>query len=242
VAARDTARRASPTPPPRTPPASQPNRAARSQDSALTINRFASALDARNRALAAGATAAELYMGDSHRDAAEQLMRAGRFTDAAARIGDAVTQWGTAERRAADRLAAASRPAPSPPPPVRVDTPSTPSPAPPSAAMIRQQITDAVLAYGRALETRNIASIRLAYPGLTSQQERGWRDFFQVAQDLHVSLGVTDVQQSVDAAEATVTGAFEYRNTQSRRQERQPVSFRATLERGGGGWRITQIR
>ena len=245
-AARDTARRATPsatrTPPASRPPApAAPTPADRARDS-VTISLFANALAARGRALAAGATAAELYSGDMHRDAAEQLVRAGQFNQAAARIGDAIAQWLVVERRAADRLAAAAAAARPAPPTARVDTPSTPVPAPPSAAMVRQQITDAVLAYGRALETRNIASIRQAYPGLTSVQERGWRDFFQVAQDLRVSLGVTDVQQSVDAADAIVTGAFEYRNTQSRRQERQPVSFRATLERGGGGWRITQIR
>jgi len=97
------------------------------------------------------------------------------------------------------------------------------------------------MAYGRAVQTGNIGQIRQAYPGLTSQQERGWRDFFQVAQNLRVHLDVTDVRPSADAAEAAVTGAIEYRNTQSRRDERQPVSFRAQLERVPDGWRIRSI-
>jgi hypothetical protein len=114
------------------------------------------------------------------------------------------------------------------------------APAAPSPAAIRQQIIDAVLAYGRALESRNISQIRLAYPGLTSAQEQGWRGFFQEAQNVRVSLGVTEVQQSGDAAEVTVNGTLEY--TQSRRAKRDPMPFRATLERGAGGWRITVIR
>ena len=80
-----------------------------------------------------------------------------------------------------------------------------------------------------------------AYPGLTSQQERSWRDFFQLAQNLRVSFSVTELQQSVDAAEATVNGAIEYRNAQSRRDERQPIRFRAQLERRADGWRILAI-
>jgi serine/threonine-protein kinase len=92
------------------------------------------------------------------------------------------------------------------------------------------------------LESGNIATIRQAYPGLTAQQEKGWRDFFQVAQNLRVSLGVTDVQQTIDAADATVAGTYDYRDKQSRRDQHQSVSFHVSLERGGGGWRITAIR
>ena len=86
------------------------------------------------------------------------------------------------------------------------------------------------------------SNIPLSLGPLSGMQERGWRDFFQVAQNLRVSLGVTDLQQSLDAADATVTGTFEYRDSQSRREQRQPVSFHASLERSATGWRITGIR
>lgn len=214
-------------------------------DSLMTLQR-ADAQTARGRALGAGATLADLSSGDAVRDSAERLARAGRFPEAFARFADAQAQWRVAEQAARDRADRAAQAAAAAAQRPRVESQPPPTqpvaPAAPSAAAVRQQITDAVLAYGKALESRNITTIRQAYPGLTSQQERGWRDFFQVAQNLHVSIGVTDLQQSVDAAEATVTGAFEYRNTQTRRDERQPVSFRATLERGSGGWRITVIR
>ena len=142
----------------------------------------------------------------------------------------------------ADREAAAAAAAAAPP---RAETqpPAGPPPAPPapSPAAVREQIVDAIQAYGRALQSGNIAQIRQAYPGLTSQQERGWRDFFQVAQNLRVQLDVTDVRPSGDAAETSVTGAIEYRNSRSRRDERQPVSFRAQMERDSDGWRIRSI-
>jgi uncharacterized protein YjdB len=207
-------------------------------DSVLAVLR-GEAQTARGRAQGAGATTADLAAGDAVRDTAEQLARVGRFPEAFARFGEAQAQWRAAEQSARDRAAqvaaaAAQRP--------RLDSPPVAAPPPaPSPAAIRQEIMDAVLAYGRALESRNITQVRQAYPGLTSQQERGWRDFFQVAQTLRVTFGVTNVQYSGDAGEATVTGAFEYRNSQTRRDERQPVSFRAQLERSADGWRIRSI-
>ena len=52
---------------------------------------------------------------------------------------------------------------------------------------------------------------------------------------------MTDVQQTLEAAEVTVSGTFVYRDSQ-RHDQRQPVSFHASLERAGGAWRITSIR
>jgi plastocyanin len=212
----------------------------RARNDSLLAGLRAEAQTARGRALGAGATAADLAAGDAARDTGERLARAGRFPEAFTRFGEAQAQWRLAEQAARDRAAQAAAAAAAPPP--RVDpAPVQPvAPAAPSPAAIRQQIIDAVLAYGRALESRNISQIRLAYPGLTSAQEQGWRGFFQEAQNVRVSLGVTEVQQSGDAAEVTVNGTLEY--TQSRRAKRDPMPFRATLERGAGGWRITVIR
>jgi hypothetical protein len=39
----------------------------------------------------------------------------------------------------------------------------------------------------------------------------------------------------------SVSGAFEFQNSQTRRVDRQGVSFQARLERGAGGWRIQAI-
>ena len=236
-----------PAAPPRqvTPPRRDetPGRERDRNDSVLTLQR-ADAQTARGRALGVGATAADLAHGDVARDSAERLARANRFPEAFARFADAQARWRVAEQTARDRAdraaqaaaAAALRPRVESQPPVQAVAPPAPSPA-----AIRQEITDAVLAYGRALESGNIAQVRQAYPGLTSQQERNWRDFFQLAQNLRVSLGVTSLQHSTDAGEAIVTGAFEYRNTQTRRDVRQPVNFRAQLELSADGWRIRSI-
>jgi hypothetical protein len=211
----------------------------RARNDSLLAGLRAEAQTARGRALGAGATAADLAAGDAARDTGERLARAGRFPEAFARFGEAQAQWRVAEQSARDRAAQAAAAAAQRP---RLDSPPVAAPPPaPSPAAIRQEIMDAVQAYGRALESRNIAQVRQAYPGLTSQQERNWRDFFQVAQDLRVTFGVANVQYSADAGEAVVTGAFEYRNTQTRRDVRQPVSFRAQLERSANGWRIRSI-
>ena len=200
----------------------------------------AEASTTRGRAEGAGATAAELRAGDDRRDSANALARAQRFDDAFAQFGVAISLWRGAEQAARNRATQLTAAPPAAPPPAPVPAPPA-APAAPSAAELRKQIGDAITAYGKALESRNIAQIRLAYPGLTSQQERGWRDFFQAAQNLRVELDVTDVQQTLEAAEVTVSGTFVYRDSQ-RHDQRQPVSFHASLERTGGAWRITSIR
>jgi uncharacterized protein YjdB len=239
-----------PPAPPAAPPAAPANprvtaamRERQRQDSIISALR-ADAQTARGRAEGAGATSAELASGESQRSAAENLARAGRYDDAFARMRDAISQWRNAEQTARTRSTqiAVAPPRVEPPPPAPPPAPVPAPPAAPSAAAVRQQIAEAIAGYGKALESRNIAQIRQVYPGLTAQQERGWRDFFQVAQNLRVSLGVTDVQQTIDAAEATVAGTYEYRDNQSRRDQHQSVSFRVSLERGGGGWRIITIR
>jgi hypothetical protein len=213
-------------------------------DSLLAVLR-SDAQIARARAQGAGASADDLRDGEGLYANAELLARNSRYADATSRFRDAMTAWGRAEQAAKARAAQLAtqprveNPAPVPPPPPAPPT----APAAPSAAQVRQAVTDAVQAYATALQSRNIAQIRQAYPGLTGAQETGWRDFFQVAQNLRVVLGVTDVQQQgIDAAEATVAGTYEYRDSQSRRDQHQSVSFRVSLERGGGGWRITAIR
>jgi hypothetical protein len=234
--------------PPVAPPAARSDdrrdllRERRRSDSILTVMR-ADAQTARGRALGVGATAGELASGDVQRDSAERLARQGRLDESFARLAQAQIQWSLAEQAARDRLAQAAMAIRPPPPPVvapRVDTtPATP-PAP-SPAMVRQQIELVVAQYARAIANRDVAAIRRVYPALTRQQEQSWQDFFRVARDIRADLAVGEVRQSGDAAEVSVSGAFEFQNSQTRRVDRQGVSFQARLERGAGGWRIQAI-
>ncbi len=104
----------------------------------------------------------------------------------------------------------------------------------------RPLIDAAVQAYARALESRDVQQVRRAYPGLTPQQAQVWRDFFGMVSDLKVDLAIKQVQITGDVAEAQVEGLSQY--TQNRRPQRQPLTFRATLDRTSGTWRIASIQ
>jgi len=127
-----------------------------------------------------------------------------------------------------------------PPPAARPPLPAVPVPERPVDA--RPAILKALADYSRAIESKNLAELRVAYPGMTPMQQRGWEQFFQLVQDVKAELRAERLEASGDAAEAQVTGTYLYLNTSTGRQERQPVSFHASLRRQGSVWRIVQVR
>lgn len=126
------------------------------------------------------------------------------------------------------------------PPPADV-TPAQPTTAE-AATNARQEIDVALALYARAIESRNLAQLRNAYPGLTSEQQRVWEEFFQSVRDLEASLSVEQLDLTGSTAEVRVEGSYRYRNPSLGRNERLPVTFRATLEREPGGWHLRSIR
>jgi hypothetical protein len=199
----------------------------------------ANARTARERAVTAGATPAELAAGDEERRTAEQLATQRRFADAISHLSAAIGLWGGAEQTARTRAqqAAAQPPPVTQPPVVTAPPPTAPSPAPENP---RPLIEAAIQGYARALESRDVQQVRRAYPGLTAQQAQVWRDFFGMVSALKVDLAIKQLQISGDVAEAEVEGTNQY--VQSRRPQRQPIAFHATLERSSGSWRITSIQ
>ncbi len=142
-----------------------------------------------------------------------------------------------AEQAARTRAAQAAAAAAAPPPRQETPPPVTPQPV----ANPRPLIQGVIEAYGRALESRDVNQVRQAYPGLTPRQAQGWTDFFRLAREVNADLNVTDLQLQDDKAEATVSGTMAYVD-RSGKQQRQPMSFKANLERSLSGWRILQIR
>jgi len=156
----------------------------------------------------------------------------------------------TANRRVTEHRPAAPPPAPPPAPVVTSVQPTAPpaaapvpapTPVPPSAPENpRPLIESAIQTYARALESRDVQQLRRAYPGLSTQQEQVWRDFFATVTDLKVDLVIKQLQITGDVAEAQVEGVSQF--TQNRRSQQQPMSFHATLDRTSGAWRIGSIR
>jgi serine/threonine-protein kinase len=211
---------------------------ARGEDS-LTRSLRSAALVAMRRALAVGATPAELASADSVFRGGETLAAGGRLSEAMVQFVTATSLWAEAERLARARAAADSaRPRAAEPPAPAAPPPSTPSPPPDPRPQIEQVIAE----YARALESRDLGQVRRAYPGLTTAQQQGWKELFQSVRALRVSLTVTALNVASGTADATVSGLYEYQNATTGRAERRPATFRATLVADPAGWRLSAIR
>jgi serine/threonine-protein kinase len=199
--------------------------AAPREDSVVTSLR-ATAIAAMRRALGAGATPAELASGDTMLRGADSLAAAGRLSEAMVRLVTVTSLWTDAERRAQARA--------------RDTAPAVVAALPP-AVDPRVAIESVIAAYARALESRDTAQVRRAYPGLTPAQQRQWGDLFKAVRALRASLTPTTVNVTGDAADVIVSGVYEYEYAVTGRLERRPASFRATLASGSGGWRLSAI-
>ncbi len=197
----------------------------------------AGALETMRRALGAGATPGDLAKGDTAFKTAESLVVQGRLSEAMVRLATAASLWAEAERASRSRVA---RDTPQPPPRA-VEPPAAPPVVRPPGDP-RPEIEKAIADYARALESLDVNEVRRAYPGLTTAQQQGWRQFFGSVRKLKASLTVTELDVAGGRAEAKISGVYEYENTTTGRTERRPVTFRATLEQEPAGWRLTAIR
>jgi len=122
-----------------------------------------------------------------------------------------------------------------------VSAPAQEAPPPAPALPSTAGIAPTVEAYARAIESRDISAIRRVYPGLTSDQERNFEQFFQSARNINVTFRVANVETSGSSADARLVGTYEY-VTSAGKTERQPVSFAATLRHDGNAWRLVSVR
>jgi hypothetical protein len=133
-------------------------------------------------------------------------------------------------------------PRPAPIGPVQAATERAPPPAAaPAAATTAADLAPIFESYARAIESRDVGSIRRVYPGLTPEQERGFEQFFRSARDINVTFRASNVEIDGATAEARLTGHYQYVAANGK-SERQPVSFMANLRREGGDWRMVSVR
>jgi serine/threonine-protein kinase len=114
---------------------------------------------------------------------------------------------------------------------------SPPTPTPPTAA----DVAPVLEAYARAIESRDVSAIRRVYPGLTSDQQRGFEQFFESARKINVTFRVASVDGTSSTADVRVTGRYEYENSAGR-AERQPVAFVAAVRKDASAWRLVAVR
>jgi serine/threonine protein kinase len=101
---------------------------------------------------------------------------------------------------------------------------------------------NAVAAYARVLESRDLSALERTYPGLTARERAAWEKFFDVTRDLVVTLTIEQFSLTDSVVQLGVHGMYEYQNRSLHRAEHTPVRFGATLTRGAAGWRFTAIR
>jgi ketosteroid isomerase-like protein len=112
-------------------------------------------------------------------------------------------------------------------------------PAP--AANPSAEIELAVAAYARAIESRDIAEVRRAYPGITAAQASGFEQFFASVRSLHANFSVSSLDINGNTAEGKLAGTYDYLTTAGK-SERQAVTFQASLRRGADGWKLASVR
>ena len=84
-----------------------------------------------------------------------------------------------------------------PPPTAQTQPELLVAPAPPTAA----DVAPVFEAYARAIESRDVSAIRRVYPGLTSEQQRGFEQFFESARKINVTFRVASVEGTPSAAD-----------------------------------------
>jgi hypothetical protein len=104
----------------------------------------------------------------------------------------------------------------------------------------RPEIEQLVDAYARAIESRSVTEIRQVYPGLTSQQQQGWEQFFKSARSMRVQLSIAQLSVSGGSAELTATGSYDFDTGGG--PQHQAVTFHATATLEGNAWRLRTLR
>jgi serine/threonine-protein kinase len=113
-----------------------------------------------------------------------------------------------------------------------VASPPVEAPPPTVVQSPQELISGVVLAYARALETKDLPRVKALHPGITPSLERRTRDALEAMEDLRVRLVPSDITVSGATARARVTGAWTYRGG------RLDVSSEYVFERRGADWVI----
>jgi serine/threonine protein kinase len=133
----------------------------------------------------------------------------------------------------------------SPPPVVasqQVVAPPKQEPSPASAAApTAAEVAPAVEGFARAIESRDIGTVRRNYPGLTSDQLRAFEQFFSGSRSINATFRITSVEGSGASAVARVEGVYAF-VTGEGMSERRPASFALVLRPEGKAWHITSMR
>ncbi|MGH7532205.1 MAG: protein kinase domain-containing protein [Gemmatimonadales bacterium] len=131
-------------------------------------------------------------------------------------------------------------------PPVRKQATPTPPPLPADprtdTVATRAAIDIVIQLFRQAIESRNLAQVSIAYPGLTVKQQEEFTGLFQKATNLRMTLVVEKVNKlTVNSAEVSLRGSYQYTDRQSHRNKLDDYKKKATLAFAAGSWRLSEI-
>ncbi|HEU5358808.1 MAG TPA: protein kinase [Gemmatimonadales bacterium] len=129
-------------------------------------------------------------------------------------------------------------------PPARREAAPPPLPADPRSDTIvtRAAIDVVIKLFRQSIESRDLAKVAIAYPGLTVKQQQEFTDLFQKAQNLRMTLVVEKLNKLTEnSAEVTLRGSYQYTDAKSHRNKLDDYKKKATLAFAAGAWRLSEI-
>lgn len=121
---------------------------------------------------------------------------------------------------------------------IRVRARAAPVEAEPAAPPAEEAIGALLEQYRLAIESRSLARLRAAYPGMTSEQERAWSQFFGSVTSLRAAFDVQDLQITGDSAVVSVSATYTFRTD---RERSQVTDLSMRLVRTDGRWQLASI-
>ena len=130
--------------------------------------------------------------------------------------------------------------------PVRREAASTPPPLPADprtdTLATRAAIDVVIKLFRQSIESRDLAKVAIAYPGLTVKQQQEFTDLFQKSQNLRMTLVVEKLNKLTEnSAEVSLRGSYQYTDVKSHRNKLDDYKKKATLAFAAGAWRLSEI-
>jgi hypothetical protein len=180
------------------------------------------ALQRRNRAASAGATAQELAAGDADAAAAEALARDGRYGEATARLASAIDRWSSAA------VAVQGRP--------------RRGGGGGGGQGLRGEAEQVAAEFAEAFSAKSLSRLRVVFPRMTEQQAQEWGQLFMGIRDVSMQLRATDANRTGPAEmQASFAGSYDFTDMQGGTAGSRSVSWQVTLRQGPMGWRIVAL-
>jgi serine/threonine-protein kinase len=211
--------------------------------------------DARNRALAAGASPRDLSAGDNLRRTAERLSAKGEWKLAISSLSDGTDEYGNAESAAKARVVADARiraqadsvaKARAEPPPQQAPTQpiqtAVPVPAPAAPADERPAVELVLREYARALFARDMPGMLAAWPSMPAATRDAYKKLFDKKNYMDTNgWRYLDFSVSGSTAIATLGGITVLLDDHRKPYSNEPFPRKASLEKVEGRWRLTNL-